>query len=75
MTEQGKAPPGLTVAEALARTGVARATLYRAIADGEQGVAGGLKSHKIAGRRIIPVAELDEWNRPRTTAAQWLGTG
>lgn len=62
-----QAPPGLSVDEALARTGVARATLYRAIQNGE------LTSYKIGRRRIIPVAELDEWNKPRREAAAWLG--
>jgi excisionase family DNA binding protein len=63
------APPGLSVEEALARTGVARATLYRAIA------TGALVSHKVGRRRIIPVAELDAWNKPRRKAAAWLGEG
>ena len=63
------APPGLSVEDACARTGLSRATIYKAIKSGE------LRLHNIAGRRVIPVAELDEWNRPRVEAARWLGTG
>lgn len=71
MTEQTSKdpPPGISVEEAIARTGRARATIYRAIKDNT------LRSHLIAGRRIIPVAELDEWNRPHVEAQRWLGTG
>lgn len=62
-------PPGLSVEDACARTGLSRATIYKAIK------SGALVSHNVAGRRVIPVAELDEWNRPRVEAARWLGTG
>lgn len=56
--EQVLASAWLTAAEAAARLGVSHATLARFM-------AAGLPGHRIGGRRVFLVEEIDGWPRPR----------